>query len=266
MDLSGLERGLSVSPTEGAPGRFGASFPEGYRQGRGVYGGMVLGALARAAIASEPDPERRVRAFLGAIVAPVPDGDVDVTASVVRRGSAVTTVDVGMSRGEGALARATVVLGRARGHDGRFALEPPAIPDVTSLASLTLGPPFAPEFLQHFELWSTGPSPFSGSEPRTEGFVRSRAPLASLDAAEIIALVDCFWPALFSREAGPRPMATVTFDAQVFYPEGPVDPGAPLYFRARVLAAADGYFAEARELWTPGGELVALNQQTFAVI
>ena len=40
----------------------------------------------------------------------------------------------------------------------------------------------------------------------------------------------------------------------------------PLLHRAHVAASAQGFFVEMRELWTEGGELVALNQQTFVWI
>ncbi len=43
--------------------------PSSWRQGRGAFGGLVLGALTRAAEAAEPDGERLTRAVTGVIPA-----------------------------------------------------------------------------------------------------------------------------------------------------------------------------------------------------
>jgi hypothetical protein len=45
-----------------------------------------------------------------------------------------------------------------------------------------------------------------------------------------------------------------------------LDPEAPFSFRSRAVAEAEGYTVEMRELWGEDGRLVALNQQTIAII
>jgi hypothetical protein len=81
-----------------------------------------------------------------------------------------------------------------------------------------------------------------------------------------VALADAWWPAGIATEAGPRPIGTIAFTLQMFAPREPLDPGEPLFHRARALAAQGGFVVEQRELWTSRGELVALNQQTFVWI
>jgi hypothetical protein len=79
-------------------------------------------------------------------------------------------------------------------------------------------------------------------------------------------MADAYWPTLYSITRAPRPMATVTYTLQILRAPEELDPSAPLFYRARLLGAHEGYVSELRELWTPEGELVALNPQTFVVI
>ena len=49
-------------------------------------------------------------------------------------------------------------------------------------------------------------------------------------------------------------------------PPDQLDPEAPLFYRATDVSIRGGYAVEFRELWAPDGRLVALNQQTIALI
>ena len=44
---------------------FSAIIPDGWQQGRGAFGGLVLGLLTRAMQAAEPDAQRTLRTLLG---------------------------------------------------------------------------------------------------------------------------------------------------------------------------------------------------------
>ena len=65
--------------------------------------------------------------------------------------------------------------------------------------------------------------------------------------------------------SAPRPIATVSFAAQIFVDPADLDPTQPLRHRGRVVEQRGGLFLELRELWS-GPLLVAANQQTFAVL
>ena len=67
-----LDRVLDVSLV--AEGRYALDVPDGWAQGRGAFGGLVLGAMLRAVTRAEPDPARRVRSVTGEIPAPVLPG------------------------------------------------------------------------------------------------------------------------------------------------------------------------------------------------
>ena len=72
-------------------------------------------------------------------------------------------------------------------------------------------------------------------------------------------------PSSYSFTA-PRPVATVAFTLELLSGLEGLDPEAPLFHSARVVAARAGYFVELRELWGEDGRLVALNQQTVVLI
>ena len=60
-------------------GRFHGVVPDGWQQGRGAFGGLVLAALARAVEMSEPEKDRTLRSFNGEIAGPVLPGAVSYT-------------------------------------------------------------------------------------------------------------------------------------------------------------------------------------------
>lgn len=262
-----LDRALRVDRASGGDaGSFRADVPAGWRQGRGVYGGATMGLLARAATLLVGAADRPMRALHGSIVAPVPDGPLELRAATVREGSSVTTVDVTLARDGETYARATAMFGKTRRHPGRFAPSPPAIPAWEELPVAPIGPPLGPEFAANLEVRNLGPIPFSGGPMEASGFVRARAPTAELGPPELAALVDTYWPAIFPAMPSLIPTSTLGFGAQFFPATKPLSPTTPLYYRAKAEALADGYLAELRELWTVEGELVVRNEQTFVIL
>ncbi len=249
-------------------GRFEANLPDGWQQGRGAFGGLVLGALARALMASEDDAARTLRALTGEVFGPVQPGIADVEVRALRRGNGMSTWEAWLSQEGEVRARATTILGRSRAVD-TDAVELTA-PDVGgpwhAVAVAPIAPPFGPAFADHVEFRPRGVAPFSSAwRSGAEGWVRFKRTVP-LGMPELVALADAYWPARFAREAGPRPMATVAFTFEPLVDPATLDPAEPLYHRATSPASSGGHAVELRELWTARGELVALNQQTFAVI
>ncbi len=245
--------------------RFDYAVPEGFRQGRGAFGGLVVAALARAAEQVEAAPERPLRSVQSALLAPVAAGPSRIELSPLRIGSGVSTY-LALLRQEGEVrAQATLVYGRRRVEDPGWAPQPPDMGRPAEVGVLSVGPPFGPEFGQHFEFRPTGPLPFSQGPAESAGWVEARPALERLTAPDVLALLDTWWPAALVRESRPRPMATLAYTAQLLMDPGAVSQG-PLYFRARADVQVEGFSVELRELWTPQGQLVGLNQQTFVTI
>ena len=245
---------------------FRSIVPDGWQQGRGAFGGLVLGTLLRAILRSEPDAQRAARTLAGDICGPVLPGPTDIHVRVLRRGSSQSNLSAELTQGGAVLATATAVLSKPRLLPRQLTrLTPPAPEDWQSAPLLAIGPPIA-TFAQHFEYRSAGPIPFAGHPvPETAGWIREQATLSRMDAPALIGRLDAWWPTLFTIESAPRPCSTVQFTAELFADPASLDHALPLRHRAEMISLRDGFFIEARELWH-GEELVALNQQTFVII
>lgn len=252
-----------------APRKGGAGFvldvPDGWQQGRGAFGGLTLGAMARA-ISASVAAERPLRALDAQLLAPVLPGPLELVVTPLREGNAVSTLRV-EARQEGAVVgHAVGVCAAARASaPGWTRLAPPVMTPWRDDPPMTMPSPPAPVFTQHFEYRTAGGFPYAASVGRpVEGWVRPRVPARRHDAAYVAALADAWWPVVVVEMQTPRPIATVTFGLQILTTDLPE--GAPLYHRAVSPAAADGYSTELRELWTEDGRLVSLNQQVIAII
>ena len=252
-----------TTPRSAGDGRFTIDVPDGWQQGRGAFGGLVLAILTRAAEAAVADPDRPLRSLTAEIVGPVQPGPTELAAEVLRAGTGVTTVACRLLQGGEVQAHAVGAFGKAR---ATYAA-PPALapPDLSrswrEITPVPVGPPMAPVFARHVEFR------FLSQGDTVEGWVSLREPGAARDAAYIVALADCWWPALINpTTATARPVATLTFALERLAGLDGLDPGAPLRYRARILAGGDGYAVEQRELWGEDGRLVALNQQTIVIM
>jgi hypothetical protein len=247
-------------------GNFRAQIPDGWQQGRGAFGGLVLGTLLRAMEAAEPDRARAARTLSGDLCGPLLPGPADVSVRVLRRGKNQTNLAAELRQDDEVLALASAVLSTPRPQPTVPPLDvAPAAADWRAAPVLPVAPPIGPSFAAHYEYRGDG-RPFAATgEARAEGWVRERQPLARLDAPALIGRLDAWWPTLFHVDSTPRPVATVSFVAEIFADPATLLPDEPLRHRARMVGLRDGFFVELRELWR-GDELVALNQQTFAII
>ena len=247
--------------------------PEGWRQGRGAYGGLVVASLVRAIEGRTGDPARKVRSVTAELPSPVDAGPSQIEVEILKRGSSVTMARAQLSQASVIKAHAVAVLAATRRGAGPLGWQELAAPEAPSWRTLEASPNgpdqsgfTPPEFTQHFEYRVVDGVPFSGGAARTVGWIRARAPGGLRDAAHIAAVIDAWWPAALVRFTQPRPLATIVYTLDVVAGLDGLDPEAPLLYRGTVPVCADGYFLETRELWGEDGRLVAINQQTFAVI
>jgi acyl-CoA thioesterase len=250
------------------PGRFHSRIPDGWQQGRGAFGGLVLGQMVAAAEASETDARRRLRSLTAELVGPVQPGAAELTVEPLRRGSSVTALAVRLLQGGEVQAHAVALLAADRPvaawHEETPSSPPPwhAVPEI-GLGSSGVGPAFA----EFFEYRPLSGAPFSGAETATtSGYIRSRLAVERPGAAWVTALADAWWSAAVARFTAVRPFATITFTLQMVLDPTTLDVTEPLFHRARAPHASDGYALETRELWTGDGRLVAVNHQTVAVL
>jgi Thioesterase-like superfamily len=242
--------------------------PDGWQQGRGAFGGLVLGALMKAMASREPDAARLARAFTGDLCGPALPRESRIVSRVLRRGNNQTNVSASLEQDGAVVAVATCVLGAARriAPPPSLTFDPPHRIPYEQVRALPEDMPGRPSFTQHYEYRpTTGGLDGGGAEAILEGWLKERVPLAKVTAASLLGRLDAHWPALFSLASGARPVATVSFLAELLCDPATLDPTLPLFYRARAVAQQGGYFVEMRELWN-GDEPVALNQQSFAML
>lgn len=246
--------------------RFATTVPDNWQQGRGAFGGLVLGTLLRAIEAAEhaQSPERATRTLTGDLCGPVLPGAAEIEVRTLRRGNNQSNLAATLVQGGAVLATASVVLSPPRSATSRFSpAPPPPLPPWRDVPTLPVAPPLGPVFAQNYEYRSTT-APFARGDGLIDGYIRERTPLQRLDAPALIGRLDAWWPTLFALEA-PRPCATISFAAEILVDPATLPPDEPLRHRARMAALHEGFFVELRELWQ-GERVVALNQQTFAIL
>jgi hypothetical protein len=220
-----------------------------------------------------------VRSVSGAMSGPLLVGTAHLYVRVIRAGSNVTTIGVDLCNtgANDISASALVVLGTARasardvgGPEWNFA--PSADVAAVLQAGVPDGPDFnfaglGPEFLSHLGAKPTQSFP-GQHDPHatTMGWLRLINAEIEADATWLTALTDAWWTVALVGTDGTRPVATVSFHADLIADPSTLDPTTYLLHVGRAHGASEGYVAESRELWSPTGELVARCNQTVAVI
>jgi len=256
-----------TTPRAVRDGVFVHSVPEGWQQGRGAFGGLVLATLVRAAEAAAHRADQSLRTLTAELCGPVRAGHADILVERLRMGSGTSTLAVRLVQDEQVQSHAVVVLGRDREPDPQYArVAKPVMIDWRNSA-LMPADPTEPSFARFFDYRNTGPEPFAGGgEPYTSGWLRCHQPGRARDAAYIVGMADVWWPAVLSVMDRPRPAATITFTLDLVGACDGLAPDAPLFHEGRGLTARKGFAAEVRTLWGEDGRLLAINHQTFVVI
>jgi acyl-CoA thioesterase len=249
--------------------RYQLEVAPGWRQGRGAFGGLVVGGLIRAIEQRIADPARTVRSVTAELPGPVEPGTVDITVETLRQGKNVSTARAALAQHGEVRSHAVAILGAARA--GGVAWNdrtPPELPPWADVAPSSMGGStgIGPEFAQYFEYRVVDGRLMSGNTGPALGWIRPRDPGAVRDAAYIAAVIDAWWPVAFIRLPQLRPMATIAFTLDLVAGLDGLDPAAPLRYRATAPVCTDGYCLESRELWGNDGRLVAINHQTFVII
>ena len=255
-----------TTPRRVADDRFTIDVPDGWQQGRGAFGGLVVAYLIRAGEAAAGAPERPLRSLTAEICGPVVVGPAELRVEILRAGGGTTTLAVRLLQEGAVQAHAVLIFGKARATDFPW---PSSVVPVGAWTDVPLEPlgPLAPTFAQHLEYRIETGRPFSGQKSsRCAGWVRPRNPGPARDAAYLAACIDAWWPSVMAQMTAPRPAATIAFSFQIAGSTDGLDPDAPLRYEAESPALHEGYLVEMRSLRGHDGRLVALNQQTFAII
>lgn len=271
--MSPFELATALAPVAGQPLVYRGTIPDAWQQGKGAFGGVSVGLLARAIVLAEASAgesvPRALRSLSADLCAPAMPGEVEIRVEVLRRGGSMTFLDARTLQAGAVIAHASASLasGRAIAPPGITPGHAPAgVPPWTDVPTVPVQPPFGPVFGAHYEYRSAGPMPFSGGTSATAlGYIREKTPPAVHDEASIAGLLDAWWPTIMPLHTMPRAIATVGYTMQLLVDPRTLPASEPLLYRAEGVAEHDTFFVEMRELWS-GGRRVAMNQQTFAVL
>lgn len=253
-------------------GTFDWFVPEGWLQGRGAWGGLVVAAHVNAAESEQNlvDPTRRIRNVSAHLFGPLPPGEAQVHTTCLRAGSAMTTWQVSITGSDGQLAsQAVVIAGVPRpveAHENWGIAQMPELPPWAGLPSAPVRPPIGPEFGAHFDYRPVTGIPTAQTAPRATGWLSPVGEWDGWTAGTALGIVDAWWPASYVSMAGVRPMGTVSFSAHLLVDPGTLRSDEPLAYEAWVSATDDGFTSETRRLWSPDGRLVVENHQAIVVI
>lgn len=242
-------------------GAFAIEAPDGWTQGRTLYGGMTAALCAQAALRrfGELPPLRSAQfAFTGAAA-----GRLRFEPQMVRQGRSSAFVAVDGSAEGGPVARAMFAYGAERqsqvAHDTAPAPDAPRPEDC---------PPFfeAPRggFFQNFEMrLAAGKRPLSGGEaPRFSVWARHLDDAGVDPIVSLLAMADSLPPAAMVVFPAPAPISTVTWSLDILQP---VEAGEWRLLSSDSEQAADGYSLQAMSLWSAEGRRLAVGRQTVAI-
>ncbi|MFT7583040.1 MAG: acyl-CoA thioesterase [Myxococcota bacterium] len=239
------------------------TLPEGWMQGRAVFGALTTAAAAGLAIRATGG-ERAVRSVGAQLLGPVLPGPLTGLCNVLREGKNVTFVEVRLQQADKTLAVIQVVLVNPRAGSVTIApaprwegLAPDASKEMPFISGMT------PEFTKHLQVrWATGNFPFTGEdEAKLTGYCRTREPSSGVEG--LLALIDV-WPCpTLSTLTKPAFASTVTWNAHII--EVPDDLSGWFAFEYTTIVGRDGFHTAAGRLHAPDGRLVAWTEQLYAI-
>lgn len=262
----------AIASADDGSGALAWSVPDGWQQGRGAWGGLVVGAMVRAVVDTEPDPARLVRTVSAHLFGPTTVGAAHISISAIRIGSAMSTWAVDVVDATGArTANAVVITGSPRamhlseGFPSWATIQAPALPHWETVSVASVRPPIGPVFAEHLEFRVIGGMPFQQQPARTCGWLRF-PDQQFWTADQLLGIVDAWWPCVLPAMREPHPVATVSFAAHLLIDPESIPAGEPLMAEAFLSAAHEGFTTETRRLWTADGRLAVENHQSIVVI
>lgn len=244
--------------------------PQGWLQGRTVYGGLVAGMMMHKAILQVQDATKQLLSCSITFVGPVQATAVKLSAEVLRQGKSVTTVEVRVWQDDAVQSILLASFGAARDSNIEVMQQPqaPDFPPVEQLPTLP-NRQLAPECFQQFDIaWVAGAAPFSGStQPDFCGWFRfdpkSNAQRA-MSAADLLILADIWPPGVLPMFDKMAPASSLTWHMTFVRP---VQYQIEDWFKYRVHTefSADGYATEQAHIWDAENHLVAISRQTVTV-
>lgn len=245
--------------------------PDGWKQGRTIYGGLVAGLLVAKAIKSLDDQNKQLLNANITFVGPVTYAPILVKAKVLRAGKFVTTVEVKLWQNDEVLSILVASFGLSRESQMQIDQLPivPEYPNPDQLNTLPYYEGLTPEFYKQFEMcWAEGLYPYVGKNKIDFGgwfrFNPNSHKDRAMSIADFIVMLD-IWPAgVYPMLTGPVPTSTLTWNITFLAPINS-DIHGWLKYKMHTDFASDGYLRETEYIWNTENKLIAISKQTLTI-
>ncbi|RUO36851.1 thioesterase family protein [Aliidiomarina shirensis] len=241
--------------------------PEGWNQGRALFGGLTAGITYQHAL-NGVNPNQQVRALTISFVGPLAAGKAQLKRRILREGKNVTQVSIEIEQDNAVMLSALVTFGLSRPSAVKVTDTPTA-----KVPPREQGPAFprsklSPEFTNHYDYRvSVGGMPFSNNPSREfGGWMRYSQEDSPIDIGLFLGLVDAWPPAVLPHLDAPAPASSLTWTIE--FPEPlPTTKRTSDWWQyvAYIDYAADGYGHTHSHIWDNDGKLVAISRQTVTV-
>ena len=244
--------------------------PEGWSQGRTIYGGLVAGMLMHKAVATIVDPDKILLSCSITFVGPVQQAKAKLSAEILRQGKSVTTIEVRLWQ-EGAVQ--TILIASFGAHRRSsitvpISIEAPQYPQVTDLEYMKHHP-LAPECFKQMQMvWAEGQYPCSASEqPDFGGYFRFEPELHAnheMNIADVMVAFDMWPPGVLPMFNSMAPASSLTWQVTCVQP---LQSKVHDWLKYKVFTdhAENGYATEHAYLWDKQNHLIAIARQTVTV-
>lgn len=241
------------------------TLPREWGQGRTAFGGVVAGMLTRA-MRMQVDETRPLRSLMVDFAGPLTlEQPFDVRADVIRRGKTLTHCRAEAIQDD--QIRAAVLAVYGTGHDSQVNVQGaprPEVPPPDACPRLPYIENVTPAFTRHVAMhWAWGGFPFSGNTSREMGgWMKFESVSGDFTDEHLVALIDCWPPAILPWLRTPAPASSVTWSLDILQPHAPIAADDYLLYHCRIAEAAQGFAVTTAEIWHPDGELLALSRQS----
>jgi acyl-CoA thioesterase len=239
------------------------TLPEGWMQGRSVFGGLTA-AMAASLAAREVDDGRRLRTMSIQLLRPSVPGPVLGSTRALREGKTTRFVESRLRQDDGEVAVASLCFVRPRRGSVRVpAPAPSARPDPEDAREMPYLEGITPQFTRQIAMrFASGDRPFSGAAAaRFTGFCRFRGDGG--DEEGLLGLLDA-WPCpSLSLLSAPAFASTVSWTAHLIHV--PTDFAGWFYYEYETVVGAEGFHTAVGRLYGPDGALAAWSEQLVAV-
>lgn len=230
----------------------------------GPFGGTTAAAVLRAV---ELDPNRQGDPLSLTVnyLAPIVDGEFDLTTRCVRTNRTNQHWTVELSQGGEVKTNATAIFATRRDAWSDVEIPMPSVPDPAEVAEPD-GQRFV-AWINNYEMrFVAGALPLPDDGPSDASlsrlWVRDR-PSRPLDFAALTAMCDVFYPRVFLRRGTAMPAGTISMTVYFHANAETLATHADDYVlaSARALAFSQGYFDQTAQLFGETGVLLATSHQ-----